>query len=126
MCTADGEPTSTRSVVVVDDEPDIRRLVRLLAMQLEDVTVTEAADAFDAVNVIARRQPDVAVLDINLGGPLTGVDLIPLVRKVAPACRIVLYTATATPVVGQSAADAVVLKTSTDELVAVLRTLIER
>ena len=87
------------------------------------VTVEDAADADTALLQVARHRPDIVVLDVNLGGPVTGVDLIPLLRSSVPTCRIILYTATP---LGhdRSCADAVVLKTATDDLMRVLAALI--
>src|SRR5262249_50250553 len=52
-------------VLVVDDEPDIRKMVRRL---LEDrgYRVTEAGHGRDALNLIKEQPPDVIVLDAML------------------------------------------------------------
>jgi two-component system, OmpR family, KDP operon response regulator KdpE len=52
-------------ILVVEDEADIRRFVRL-ALEREDMTVFEAGDALRARIDAASRQPDLIVLDLGL------------------------------------------------------------
>lgn len=54
------------SVLIVDDDPFIRKLI---ATTLEDVAgfdLTEAADGFEAVVVAGRDHPQVVFLDIDM------------------------------------------------------------
>lgn len=56
-------------VLIVDDEPRMRELIRLY-LQAE-YTVTEAVDGLDALKVLGREQPDLILLDVmmpNLDG----------------------------------------------------------
>jgi len=56
----------TPSVLVVDDDPFIRKLI---ATTLEDVAgfeLTEAGDGFEAVVVAGRENPQVVFLDIDM------------------------------------------------------------
>ena len=68
-----GAATASRSVLVVEDEPAIRELVRWL---LEDLglPVETAADGADALEQGTRRRPALVVLDLNLPG-LDGVSV---------------------------------------------------
>jgi DNA-binding response OmpR family regulator len=52
-------------VLVVDDEPAIRRFLRT-SLTAHGYQVTEAATARAAESEIARAQPDVIVLDLGL------------------------------------------------------------
>jgi two-component system, OmpR family, KDP operon response regulator KdpE len=52
-------------ILVVEDEADIRRFLRL-ALEREDMTVYEAGDALRARIDAASRQPDLIVLDLGL------------------------------------------------------------
>jgi two-component system nitrogen regulation response regulator NtrX len=50
-------------ILVVDDEPDIRRLVQEI-LEDENYSVTTAEDAAVARNAVAQRHPDLVLLDI--------------------------------------------------------------
>lgn len=52
-------------ILVVDDEPPIRRLLRV-GLTTEGYAVIEAADAGEAKAEIARQKPDVIILDLGL------------------------------------------------------------
>ena len=53
------------SLLLVDDEPRIRRVLRL-ALEDEGYQVAEAADGYDALAALRREPPDVVLLDIML------------------------------------------------------------
>ncbi len=56
-----------RSVLVVDDEPDIREIVRRILSELEpDLRIDEASDGYEAGIKIGTLQPDLVVLDIRM------------------------------------------------------------
>ncbi len=56
-----GRPSGARPLVLIaDDEPDIRRFLR---MQLEDVDVIEASDGAEALELARLRRPQLALLD---------------------------------------------------------------
>lgn len=61
-------------VLVVDDNATFRNAVRALLELRGTAIVAEAIDASDALEKLARFQPDVAVLDIQLPG-MDGIDL---------------------------------------------------
>ena len=54
-------------ILLVDDDPGLRTLLRT-TFEIADVEVDEAQDAAAARRRIARRRPDVIVLDVNLPG----------------------------------------------------------
>lgn len=81
-------------VLVVDDEPDVRLLLRLqLEGQGFDV-VGECGDGTTAVEACAALHPDAVVLDL-LMPKMTGFEAIPRLREVDPNVVVVAYTATA-------------------------------
>jgi two-component system KDP operon response regulator KdpE len=74
-------------VLVVDDEPAIRRLLRgSLARAGHDVI--EAADARAALAALAIDKPDLVLLDLGLPDR-DGLELIPLVKATGAALLIV-------------------------------------
>jgi len=59
-----GERTRHR-VLVTDDEPITRMLVRLM-LEREDYEVLEAGNGREAVEIVARERPDVLLIDLNM------------------------------------------------------------
>lgn len=54
-------------VLIVDDEPDVRALVRSsLSFARQDLTPLEAADGDEALSMIYTERPDIVVLDLAL------------------------------------------------------------
>jgi two-component system KDP operon response regulator KdpE len=54
-------------VLIVDDEPDVRALVRsALSFARQDLTAIEAADGDEALAMIYAERPDLVVLDLAL------------------------------------------------------------
>ncbi|HEX5385814.1 MAG TPA: type II/IV secretion system protein [Gemmatimonadales bacterium] len=81
------------SVLLVDDEDQLRRVMRDL-LEREGYTVYEAADGVRALDEVDRRAPDIIVLDLNLPG-LDGYDVLARLRS-RPATReipVVVLTA---------------------------------
>jgi DNA-binding NarL/FixJ family response regulator len=80
-------------ILVVDDAIFFRRLVRTrLEAEPGMAVVGEARDGKEAVELARELQPDVVVIDGSM--PLmSGVDALPLIREVAPGCRIVFMSA---------------------------------
>ncbi|MEX8505254.1 two-component system response regulator KdpE [Leptothrix ochracea] len=59
------ESASHPVAVIVEDEPSIRRFVRM-ALEAEDWHVTEAATARQGLVDVGTRQPDLVILDLGL------------------------------------------------------------
>lgn len=80
-----------RSVLVVEDEPLIRNLVAT-QLRAEGFEVITAENAVDARKKADAHDPDVALLDIELGNGPTGFDLSAILRKQDPGIAIVFLT----------------------------------
>ena len=91
------------TVLVVDDLPDMRQLIRiLLETDGRYEVVGEAVDGLDAVEAAARLQPEVVVLDRSMPR-MTGLEALPELRRVAPRAVVVMYTAEADEAIHQAA-----------------------
>jgi two-component system KDP operon response regulator KdpE len=66
--------TEAARVLVVDDEPQIRRFLRL-GLEGDGYEVLEAADARDALRVAVARRPELLILDLGLPDR-DGLDLL--------------------------------------------------
>lgn len=115
-------------VLVVDDETNMRRLLRS-ALQKSGFAVLEAADGTEAMSLLRTREIDVALVDVML----PGVDGLELVRRIRgeSAVPIILITARgeeSSRVAGLEvgADDYVVKPFSTQELLARVRALLRR
>lgn len=62
-----GEADLERSILVVDDEPMARDLVRLM-LQRVGFDVFEAVDGHDALEKVKERLPDLIILDVMMPG----------------------------------------------------------
>ena len=111
-CAAVTAPTPG-SVVVVDDDADIRLLLRAyLPRALRVELVGEAANGLDAIDSAARHEPDVLVLDHQMPH-LCGLEAVAAIRAASPTTRIVLFSALDLGEAGELAGvDAVVSKGS--------------
>ena len=78
-----------RSVMLVDDDPTLRTLLRLTFPD-DDFDVIEAADGAEALERLREKPPDVVVLDWNMPGRSGGEVLLELKRRGADIPVIVL------------------------------------
>lgn len=66
-------------MLVVDDEPQIRRLLRV-TLEAADMTVKDAADGAEGIREAAYLKPDCIVLDLGLPD-MDGVDVVRRIRE---------------------------------------------
>jgi DNA-binding response OmpR family regulator len=57
----------TQSVLIVDDEPMARTLLRLMLVRA-GFNVSEAEDGYDALEKVQASQPDIILLDVMMPG----------------------------------------------------------
>ena len=84
-------PLTGMNVLVVDDEPNIRKTLTVL-LTTDGHRVTAVANARDAVAEGARQSFDLALVDLRLGTE-TGLDLIPRLTSASPWLKVVVITA---------------------------------
>ena len=81
-------------VLVVDDEEDVRLLLRLQLEEHGYVVTGEAADGEEALECCRTDEPDVVILDL-LMPRVNGFDTIPRMRREFPNVGVIAYTAVA-------------------------------
>ncbi len=90
-------------VVLADDTPEIRTLLRLT---LEDQgaieVVGEARDGAEAVKMVSELQPDALVLDLAMP-VMDGFQAIPEVRRTAPETKIIVLSGFDTNIMSERA-----------------------
>ena len=80
------------SVLVADDDPDVRTMVRML-LELDGHSVIEAKDGASAWDMIKVHKPAVVIADVQMPG-LTGLQLCERVKAAQMiGTRIIVYTA---------------------------------
>lgn len=83
------------SVLIADDEPDVRMLLEFQLELEEDLAVVgTAADGIEVLEQCREDPPDVVVMDL-LMPRMTGLDAIARLREEHPEVAIVAYTAVA-------------------------------
>jgi DNA-binding NarL/FixJ family response regulator len=87
---------SSRSAVVVDDEPLICSIIAEI-LESEDWNVVQCRDALSAITAIKRNAADLVVADIDLGMGPTGIDIVQRARVENPSIGVVFITNLADP-----------------------------
>lgn len=89
MATAKKNPTR---VLIVDDHPLLRRGVGQLINNEKDMTVCgEAEDAHKALTAIQDYKPDIAVIDVSLGGT-SGIELLKNIKVRWPKLLVLVLS----------------------------------
>src|SRR5215475_15564985 len=95
-------PPSVR-VLIVDDHGIMRAGLRmLLESQPGMAVVGEASTCADALALATSTQPDVIVLDLDLGGE-NAIESIPMLLRTAPETRILVLTGVRDPEIHRQA-----------------------
>ena len=80
------------TVLIVDDDPDARRLLRML-FEFEDYEVVgEATDGVEAVMLARQHEPQFALVDEFMPRML-GSEAASLIRTLSPDTRIIAFSA---------------------------------
>ena len=121
--------TSNGSVLVTDDDADLRRVLRktLDALGFE---VSESANGEQAVRAIAVRPFDAVLMDVNMPG-MGGIQACREIRRNAPRCQILMLTVRARETekieaLNAGADDYITKPFSIPELAARLRSAVRR
>ena len=80
-------------VLVADDDPDIRQLVRL-RLERSGYTVISAGDGAEALDLAAANVPDIAILDVAMPN-LSGLEVTRVLRERYATMPVILLTARA-------------------------------
>ena len=85
-------PTAPIRVLIADDIPELRTLLRTTLQGRGFQLVGEAGDGRETLALAVDREPDVVVLDLGMPG-VDGSDLVAELRLRAPAVRVVALSA---------------------------------
>lgn len=116
-------------ILIVDDNADIRMLLRIQLGMVDGVDeLLEATNGLEAIERAGQDHPDIIILDLDMP-VMSGDAALPLLRTVAPRAYIVVNSATpieSAPREGLQHADAYLLKPRDDVADLVGRLLQER
>ena len=79
------------SVLIVDDEPNIRRMVGAL-LASEGYEVREAPDGARGVALATESEPDLALVDLMMPGELDGMAVLTALRERVPDVPVVMMS----------------------------------
>jgi two-component system KDP operon response regulator KdpE len=80
--------TDRATILVVDDEPPIRRLLRT-TLSAQAYRVVEAANGTEGLSLLRHEKPDLVILDLGLPD-LDGIEVIRRIRALSPVPILVL------------------------------------
>ena len=86
----------TYNLLVIDDDPNIRRLLSELLASRPEFRLLIAADGKEAVKQFAENRIDMVLTDIHMPG-FTGLELMADMKKISFKPEILVMTANATP-----------------------------
>lgn len=79
-------------ILVIDDQPVVRAGIRVIVQSNASMSVVgEAANRAEGLALASSEQPDVILLDLNLGED-SGLDLLPELRAAAPGSKVLILT----------------------------------
>ncbi|HTK48864.1 MAG TPA: sigma-54 dependent transcriptional regulator [Gemmatimonadaceae bacterium] len=79
------------SILIVDDEPNIRRMVGAL-LATEGYEVRDAADGATGVARAAESEPDAVLLDLMMPGELDGLATLARLREATPDVPVIMMS----------------------------------
>jgi len=81
-------------VLIVDDEPHIRRLIHA-ALARADYAAVEAENAREALRLLREERPEITILDLGLPDR-DGLELVPLIKQQSDTTLIIVSARDAT------------------------------
>jgi two-component system chemotaxis response regulator CheY len=83
------------TVLIVDDEPHIRKYIGLILRKLGSPTIFEASNGEEAIALYAEHRPDLVLMDVNMP-ILDGIQALERINAEHPEALVVMLTSLAT------------------------------
>ena len=78
-------------VLLVDDDPLVRRSLRMI-LELHDISVVgEATNGEDAVEAVLKLKPSMVLMDVNMP-KMDGIQAARLIKSKFPAIHVIILT----------------------------------
>jgi two-component system KDP operon response regulator KdpE len=118
----------TANILVVDDEPQIRRVLRA-TLTAHGYVISDAKNGEEALDSIRKQRPDLVLLDVNMPG-MGGIETCREIRRISDAPIIMLTVRSAerdkVSALDAGADDYVVKPFGIEELLARIRAALRR
>ncbi|BAO29619.1 response regulator transcription factor [Sulfuritalea hydrogenivorans] len=83
----------SHKILVVDDHPEIRRMIRLSLG--DDFEVLEAEDGQTALGIIRHKLPRIVLLDVKMPGLMTGFEVLETIKSTHAMRDVIVIMVTA-------------------------------
>ena len=118
----------SKRVLVVDDDDNLQNLISA-ALTRAGYDVLSAHDAFEGLEVLKSRSPDVVLLDIMMPG-MDGIQMLARLREHDKNLRVIMMTAMTTPraaigAMREQACDFLAKPFDMDELLSAVKSAVE-
>ena len=88
----------TVTVMLIDDHTLIRETWRALLNTVKNIEIVgESGDGLLAIEMARTTRPDIVLLDINMP-PVSGMDVLKMIRKISPVTRVIIVSMHSQPV----------------------------
>ncbi len=84
----------TGMILLVDDEPHIRKYVSLILKQLGNPVVVQAGNGEEALAVYQRENPDLVLMDVNMP-QMDGLATLKRLKEIDPNAVVIMLTSLA-------------------------------
>lgn len=84
----------TGMILLVDDEPHIRKYVTMILRQIGSPIIVEAVNGEDAIKAYQRENPDLVLLDVNMP-KMDGIEALRQLKAIDPKCVVIMLTSLA-------------------------------
>lgn len=84
----------TGMILLVDDEPHIRKYIGLILKQMGSPTIIEAGNGADAITTYQSQNPDLVLLDVNMPH-MDGIEALKRLKEIDPNCVVIMLTSLA-------------------------------
>src|SRR5689334_1468004 len=93
------------SIVVVDDDVDVRELMTMALERGGFTVLGEAANAAEALRVVGETQPDLVLLDLHMPDA-SGLEVMPALKEASRRTKFVMLSAISATYMVEAAIDA--------------------
>lgn len=83
--------TRSLKVVIIDDTPDLRELLKIALARGGFEVVGEAGDGSAGIDVVRLHRPDVVLLDLAMP-VMDGIEALPAIRRLCPEAKIIVLS----------------------------------
>ena len=84
----------TGMILLVDDEPHIRKYVSLILKSLGAPIIVEAGNGEEGIAAYKRENPDLVLLDVNMP-KMDGLETLEKLKEIDPNCVVIMLTSLA-------------------------------